>query len=211
MQAVWSTPGKRRGLATGPAISDQTYPASLILNMDQENQLKTISFVFPLFGNAIIFQIACAQGFNGFLATWAQLGAFMRKRFAQDRRGATAVEFALLMPILIVIAFGAIEFGLIFYCHTSAGYAAWNTTRQLATNRIKITDVDTTARDQLPSWMRASATIIPSATSADPFVNRYTVTIAFPATAASTTSVIGWAYSTLILTSQTTMMQEPLS
>ena len=80
-----------------------------------------------LFGTAIIFRIACAQGFNVFLATSAQLGAFMRKRFAQDRRGVTAVEFALVTPLLIFIAFGAIEFGLIFYCHTTAGHAAWDT------------------------------------------------------------------------------------
>ena len=164
-----------------------------------------------LFETAIIFRISCAQGFNNFLSTSAQLGTFMRKRFAQDKRGVTAVEFALVAPLLIFIAFGAIEFGLIFYCHTIAGHAAWDTARQLATNRIKTTDVDVTARDQLPSWMRASATITQASTSADPFVNRYTITISFPATAASTTGVVNWAYSTLVLTSQTTMQQEPLS
>lgn len=135
----------------------------------------------------------------------------MRQHFAQDKRGATAVEFALITPVLVIMTFAAIEFGLIFYCHTTAGHAAWDTTRQLATNRIKTTDVTTTAREQLPNWVRRSATISHTSTSADPATNRYTVTISFPASAASVTGVVGWAYSSLVLSSKITMQQEPTS
>ncbi|GJD93154.1 TadE/TadG family type IV pilus assembly protein [Methylobacterium iners] len=135
----------------------------------------------------------------------------LHKRFTHDKDGATAVEFALITPVLVVLAFAAIEFGLIFYCHTTAGHAAWDTTRQLATNRIKPGEVEAKAREQLPAWMRASATITQTSTSPDPYANRYTVTVAFPATAASATGVVSWAYGNLTLTSKITMQQEPTS
>ncbi len=37
------------------------------------------------------------------------------KRRISDQRGSTAVEFALILPILVVLLFGIVEFGLILY------------------------------------------------------------------------------------------------
>ena len=37
---------------------------------------------------------------------------FRRKRTSRNERGAAAVEFALLLPLLVVILFGIIEFGI---------------------------------------------------------------------------------------------------
>jgi len=39
----------------------------------------------------------------------------MLKRFGSCQKGAAAVEFALLLPVLVLITFGIIEFGLLMY------------------------------------------------------------------------------------------------
>ncbi|MFV9692161.1 MAG: TadE/TadG family type IV pilus assembly protein, partial [Desulfobacteria bacterium] len=36
-------------------------------------------------------------------------------RYLHNKRGVAAVEFAICLPILIVLVFGSIEFGLMFY------------------------------------------------------------------------------------------------
>ena len=133
----------------------------------------------------------------------------MPMRFVTDQKGATAVEFAFVMPVIITIVFGCIEFGLIFLSYNSAGHASWDTTRQLATGKISIAQVDTTARNQLPSWVRSGATITSAASSSDPNTNRFTVTVSFPASTATPTRLLSWAYGTLTLTSRTTLQQEP--
>lgn len=46
--------------------------------------------------------------------------------------GASAVEFALLVPVLILIAFGIIAFGLILFSQISATHAAREAVRQIA-------------------------------------------------------------------------------
>lgn len=133
------------------------------------------------------------------------------KRFWRRTEGVTAVEFALIMPVFIVIAFGAIEFSLILFTYNSAGRAAWDVTRQLATNQITTSQVSSIAQAELPSWVRASATTTATSTSTDPTTNHYTVVISFPATAATPTKVISWAYKTLTLNATSTMKQEPTS
>lgn len=135
----------------------------------------------------------------------------MLKRFRHNDAGASAVEFALIAPILIAVVFAAIEFALIFFSYNAAGHVAWSVARQLATNQITTAQVPAAARASLPTWVQAGATITSSASSADPTTNQYTVTISFPASSAAPTQVLGWAYGSLVLTAKTTMQQEPTS
>lgn len=135
----------------------------------------------------------------------------MTTHFKRDQAGASAVEFALLSPVLIIGLFGAIEFALIFFTYNAAGHAAWAVTRQLATNQITSAQVDASARAQLPSWVRSSAVITPTSSSTDPNTNQFTVTITIPARSATPTQVLGWAYGSVTLTAKTTMQQEPTS
>jgi hypothetical protein len=50
-----------------------------------------------------------------------------------------------------------------------------------------------------------------SSSSTDPNTNRFTVTVSFPAKAATPTNVLSWAYGTLTLKATSTMQQEPTS
>jgi Flp pilus assembly protein TadG len=123
----------------------------------------------------------------------------------------SAVEFALVMPLFVIVAFGAIEFALIFFTYNAAGHAAWDVARQLATNRITTSQASALALAELPSWVRSSASATPTSSSNDPSTNRFTMTISFPAKAASPTNIMGWAYGSLRLTATTSMQQEPTS
>lgn len=135
----------------------------------------------------------------------------MSRTFKDDRRGVSAVEFALILPILITALFGVLEFGLIAFTYNAANHAAWDVTRRLATNQIATTDVAADAVAELPSWVQPSATITPSASSSDPSTNQYTVTISFPAKAATPSNVLSWAYGAITLKVTCTMKQEPTS
>lgn len=50
----------------------------------------------------------------------------------RPERGAAAVEFALVMPILLTLVFGIIQYGWYFYVAEGASGAASNVTRRLA-------------------------------------------------------------------------------
>lgn len=52
----------------------------------------------------------------------------------RDDEGASAVEFALVVPLLLMIAFGIIAFGLVLFSQISATHAAREAVRQLAVN-----------------------------------------------------------------------------
>ena len=135
----------------------------------------------------------------------------MRSRLIKDPRGTSAVEFALIMPVFVAVTFGAIEFSLIFFTYNAAAHAAWDVTRQLAANQLSTTQASSTALAELPSWVRSSATVTNSSSSTDPNTNRFTVTVSFPAKAATPTNVLSWAYGTLTLKATSTMQQEPTS
>jgi hypothetical protein len=56
------------------------------------------------------------------------------RRRARDERGAVAVEFAIIAPILILLVLGIIEFGF--------GYHAWDSTQNAAREGARVAAVD---------------------------------------------------------------------
>ncbi|ACA18285.1 TadE family protein [Methylobacterium sp. 4-46] len=120
------------------------------------------------------------------------------------------MEFALLTPALIVLAFGLIEFGLIVYTLNSAESAARDVTRQLATNRISAAQASDAVIRQLPAWVAAGTTISVTQTApGDPANNRFTTDVAFSAAAATPTTLLNWAYGSVVLHARVSMQQEP--
>jgi len=132
-------------------------------------------------------------------------------RFLRDPGGASAVEFALIMPILSMVAFAITEFSLIFFTYNSANHVTSAVVRELATNQITSAQASATALPLLPSWIRGSATVTPASSTTDPNTNVFTLTISFPASAASPTHVLGWAYGNLTLKAKSSAQQEPTS
>lgn len=52
-------------------------------------------------------------------------------RLARDRRGTSAVEFAILAPALFALLFGTIQLGWALHCNQSVDWAVQTATRQL--------------------------------------------------------------------------------
>lgn len=60
------------------------------------------------------------------------IARFRPKRRSDD--GASAVEFALLVPVLLIITFGIVAVGLLLFSQISATHAARETARRLSVN-----------------------------------------------------------------------------
>ena len=131
------------------------------------------------------------------------------RHFAKRDEGATAVEFALIAPVLIALTMSIIEFGLIIFTYTTAGSASRDVARRIATGRIAASAASTTLTPQLPAWVRSYATVaVAQTTPATPSTNIITVNVSFPALRATPTSFLSFAYGSLTLQTATTMQQE---
>ena len=81
-------------------------------------------------------------------------------------RGAAAVEFALVLPLLVVLLMGIIDFGLYFYDDLAVSHAARDAARYLSVNNIPGAN-GAVAKLTLVSAPQPSAALTP-ATSGNP-------------------------------------------
>lgn len=130
--------------------------------------------------------------------------------FFKSRTGATAVEFSLVLPLLMAILMGCIEFGLIIFGFNSVQNATRHTIRQIVTNRISIEQASGAVNSSVPTWLSNKITVSVSQTdTSNEALNQITLISQFAAKDGSPTSFLGWAYSNLTLTTQVAMQQEP--
>lgn len=132
-------------------------------------------------------------------------------RFSADESGASAVEFAFLVPVLLALAFGGIEFGSIFYTYASAEFATNDVARQLATNRITQSQAKAAIPSRLPGWAQSAVTVKVTASSAVPTSNLYTVTTSVPAINATPSTFLKSIYGSRTITVTAVVQQEPTS
>jgi Flp pilus assembly protein TadG len=133
----------------------------------------------------------------------------IQRHFAKRDEGATAVEFALVAPVLVALTMSIIEFGLIIFTYTTAGNASRDVARRIATGRLAASAASTTLTPQLPAWVRSYATVaVAQTTPSTPSTNIITVNVSFPALRATPTSFLSFAYGSLTLQTATTMQQE---
>ena len=90
----------------------------------------------------------------------ARLAAPLRA-LALDRRGATAVEAAFIMPLLILLSFGAIELGRVVWAQASINHAVKETAR-FASVRGAASGGAAATQDQLEAMAVQLAELLPS-------------------------------------------------
>lgn len=133
----------------------------------------------------------------------------IQRHFAKRDEGATAVEFALIAPVLIALTMSIIEFGLFIFTYTTAGNASRDVARRIATGGIAASAASTTLTPQLPAWVRSYASVVVAQTApSTPSTNIITVNVSFPALRATPTSFLSFAYGSLTLQTATSMQQE---
>lgn len=85
----------------------------------------------------------------------------------ESERGAVAVEFALLLPLLLTIIFAIIELGHAYNVQISVTHAAREAARTMAIEQVW-SDAVTTAQNSSPSLDPASLTLTPASATCSP-------------------------------------------
>lgn len=135
----------------------------------------------------------------------------VRSLVMYNTSGASAIEFALIIPLFIVILMAIIEFGMIFYVQNSIQSAARDIGRQLSTNRLAMADAPSAARKEIGLWLidQVKVSVTQSAPT-NPAANDITVDISVSALNAAPTNFLGTFYADTTLHGVATMRQEPL-
>ncbi len=82
-----------------------------------------------------------------------RLRAFVRRRALwQDQRGATAVEMALTLPVLIITLTGIIQMGGVFFLQNNMMSVAHDTARRVLVGELTATEAKTHAENGLINW-----------------------------------------------------------
>jgi Flp pilus assembly pilin Flp len=71
----------------------------------------------------------------------------------QDRRGASAAEFALLLPVLLLILVGTIQYGVMMFTYNSMLTAARAGARIAALGSANNAAVEAMVQSMLPGWV----------------------------------------------------------
>lgn len=133
----------------------------------------------------------------------------MFRRFATCRRGASAVEAAIVFPVLIALLLGTIEFSFVLYTNNALQTAAREVARQLAVNYIPPAGAAAEIADRLPPWVGDGAEVtVAQSAPADPATNLMTVEITLPVADATPINLFNHLVGGMTLNTAVTMKQE---
>ncbi|MCA9050541.1 MAG: pilus assembly protein [Planctomycetaceae bacterium] len=127
---------------------------------------------------------------------------------SQRRRGTAATEFAVCLPILIVLLIGTIEACSMIYLKQSLSVASYEGIRASVASGATTASVTTACNRILTARnvQAATITITPSGFETQPAETLITVRVSAPA--ASNSIFSGWFYDTIVIDGQATMMKE---
>jgi Flp pilus assembly protein TadG len=116
--------------------------------------------------------------------------ARLRRRCLGDR-GAASVEFALILPVLLLVLFGIVQFGLLFSVQNQMVNAAREAARAMAVEGATETEGENLAMAHLSAYGDMNFTV--DAVDADPANGNpdVSVTVQVPATDAVVVDVLG--------------------
>jgi len=110
----------------------------------------------------------------------------MLPRLLSCRRGVVSVEAAIVFPVLIALALGMMEFGLMIFTFSSMQTAAREVTRQLSVNFTTQAAAEAAVRARLPAWSADAADVVVAQTApGSPEINVISVEVTMPATEAT--------------------------
>jgi Flp pilus assembly pilin Flp len=130
---------------------------------------------------------------RGFARRCRCRAAQLHRRLAawrRDERGASAVEFALVLPLLLALLLGIIQYGSLFLIQSRMNDTARDTARRLAVGDLPSeSDAERFAREQLADW---PATFVVKATLPKAPDRDVIVTITVPATDAAMLNIVSF-------------------
>lgn len=132
----------------------------------------------------------------------------------RNRKGSAAAEFALVLPVLTSMIFGALEFSSIFFSYSAMQSAARDVARQVAVNTIPQEGAEEAVKERLPVWMREAIDVdITQTTPNDITTNVIQMRVEIPAVSATPlklfTKSADWVLTTQVEMKQETPFEEP--
>ena len=119
------------------------------------------------------------------------------------QRGVAAIELALILPILVTLAFGTFSVGSMLFVQNNIIHAARETARTIAVGDAEVAEAATIAHNHLVNWAGLNFSVTGSQpTGADVMVN-----ITVPMSEAAIVDVLG-IFSSGTLQTQVTMRRE---
>lgn len=90
------------------------------------------------------------------------------RRLKRSKAGAAATEFALILPLLLLILAGGLQFGVLMMTYNSMVNGARSAARALSLGDTSEAEVRTAVRNWMPAWVPDSAvTVTATAVGAD--------------------------------------------
>ncbi len=133
---------------------------------------------------------------------------YLQTKVRLGDRGAAAVEFALVLPLLLLFLFGVVQFGFLFSVYNTMVHAAREGARGMAVEQLDEADGETLTRARLSVYGGLPFTVV--ADAPDPSVSTdldVTVAVSVPMADAMFVDVLGLAAGQTIST-QVVMRRE---
>jgi Flp pilus assembly protein TadG len=127
----------------------------------------------------------------------------LSRRNCSSEDGQTAVEFALVLPIIAVLLFGIVEFGVVFHDYVTVTDASRVGARKAAVSRLKGdfgTSAETAAENAAESLKGAGLTVDCDSTDWTTPGSDVFCTVSYP----YSINLVGWVVTSGTLTSKTT-------
>ncbi len=128
------------------------------------------------------------------------------RALGQDQRGAAAVEFAFIMPILLVMFSGILQFGTVMFLENHMTNVAREASRRVAVGELTEADAATMVQGALVNW-GVTYTVSIATEDADDGNEDVTVAISLPLSDAALMDVLG-LFDTGNLSTSVTMRME---
>ena len=107
------------------------------------------------------------------------------RAFLRDREGATAIELAFALPILLTVLTGIVQFGALFFLQNHMGDIARDTARRVSVGQMSASEAETYAQGELVTWKAAFAVDVQDLS------DEVTVAITVPMADASLVDIFG--------------------
>ena len=124
----------------------------------------------------------------------------------RDRDGTAAVEFAFIMPILLMLFSGIVQFGSIMFLENHMTNVARETSRRVAVGELTLADAPSSVQQALVNW-GVTYEVSVAATDVGGGNQDITVAISLPMAEAALMDVLG-VFQSGNLTAAVTMRQE---
>ena len=125
----------------------------------------------------------------------------------RDERGMAAVEFALVLPVLILVLAGVIQFGSMFFVQNNMTDVARDSARRLAVGELTAAETQQYAQNALVDWGITYTVVVTEPNPIDPDDKDITVTISAPMRQASLVNLLDLP-DTQVLSAAVTARQE---